>query len=104
MARSANFVVFALEPLQCPRSLSPGPIPRAHKMLRRIVSGFAVAAALVLFALPAFAQQRVALVIGNAAYPKGAISTSLANGGLVAEALPHIGFDIVRSEERRVGE
>jgi hypothetical protein len=68
-------------------------------MLRRIVSGFAVVATLFLFALPASAQQRIALVIGNAAYPKGAIGTSLADGGLVAEALTSIGFEIVEGAD-----
>jgi uncharacterized caspase-like protein len=67
-------------------------------MLRRIMSGFAVAATL-LFALPASAQQRIALVIGNAAYPKGPIAASLADGGLVAEALTSIGFEIVEGAD-----
>ncbi|MEA2930559.1 MAG: hypothetical protein QOG38_2987, partial [Hyphomicrobiales bacterium] len=68
-------------------------------MLRRILSGFAVAATLLFFILPASAQQRIALVIGNAAYPKGAIATSLADGGLVAEALTSIGFEIVEGAD-----
>jgi hypothetical protein len=69
-------------------------------MLRRIVSGFAIAAAMVLvFALPASAQQRIALVIGNAAYAKGPLKTSLADGGLVAEALTSIGFEIVEGAD-----
>jgi uncharacterized caspase-like protein len=68
-------------------------------MLRRILSGFAVVAALLVFALPALAQQRIALVIGNAAYPKGAIGASLADGGLVAEALTSIGFEIVEGAD-----
>jgi uncharacterized caspase-like protein len=68
-------------------------------MLRRILSGFAVMATLLYFVLPASAQQRIALVIGNAAYPKGAIGTSLADGGLVAEALTSIGFEIVEGAD-----
>jgi hypothetical protein len=68
-------------------------------MLRRIVAGFAVVATLILFALPASAQQRIALVIGNAAYAKGPIGTSLADGGLVAEALTSIGFEIVEGAD-----
>jgi uncharacterized caspase-like protein len=69
-------------------------------MLRRIVAGFAVmAATLLLFALPASAQQRIALVIGNAAYAKGPLKTSLADGGLVAEALTSIGFEIVEGAD-----
>jgi hypothetical protein len=89
-----------MEPLQCSRSFESGPITRENeKMLRRILSGLAVAATLLLFALPASAQQRIALVIGNAAYPKGAIATSLADGGLVAEALTSIGFEIVEGAD-----
>jgi uncharacterized caspase-like protein len=69
-------------------------------MLRRIASGFAVMAAMVfLFALPASAQQRIALVIGNAAYAKGPVKNSLADGGLVAEALTSVGFEIVEGAD-----
>src|SRR5436190_19048550 len=70
--------------------------------MRRLLSGFAIMAALfVAFALaaPAFAQQRIALVIGNAAYPKGPLQHSLADGGLVAEALTSIGFEIVEGAD-----
>ena len=69
-------------------------------MFRRFVTGFAVVAAMVfLFALPASAQQRIALVIGNAAYAKGPIKGSLADGGLVAEALSSVGFEIVEGAD-----
>src|SRR5689334_7924570 len=69
-------------------------------MLRRYLTGIAALAAL-LFCLiqPAAAQQRIALVIGNAAYPKGPIAHSLADGGLVAEALTSIGFEIVEGAD-----
>ena len=69
-------------------------------MLRRYLSGFiALAALLFVFAQPAAAQQRIALVIGNAAYPRGPLQTSLADGGLVAEALTSIGFEIVEGAD-----
>ena len=69
-------------------------------MLRRFILGFAaLAALLVMSALPAAAQHRIALVIGNAAYPKGPIAHSLADGGLVAEALTSIGFEIVEGAD-----
>src|SRR5438105_7120557 len=69
-------------------------------MLRKLLSGFAVLA-VVLFGLiqPAAAQQRIALVIGNAAYPKGPLQHSLADGGLVAEALTSIGFEIIEGAD-----
>src|ERR1043165_8188349 len=71
-------------------------------MLRKLLATFAALAALFVIALPAAAQQpqpRIALVIGNAAYPKGPLQTSLADGGLVAEALTSIGFEIVEGAD-----
>src|SRR5882724_11322910 len=69
-------------------------------MLRKYFSGFvALAALLFVFVQPAAAQQRIALVIGNAAYAKGPLKTSLADGGLVAEALTSIGFEIVEGAD-----
>ena len=73
-------------------------------MLRKLATAFAALAALLVIALPAAAQQpqqqpRIALVIGNAAYPKGPLQTSLADGGLVAEALTSIGFEIVEGAD-----
>src|SRR3954451_6325302 len=69
-------------------------------MLRKLLSGL-VATAAVLFVLiqPAAAQQRVALVIGNAAYLKGPLQHSLSDGGLLAEALTSIGFEIVEGAD-----
>ena len=72
-------------------------------MLRKLATAFAALAALFVIALPAAAQQpqqpRIALVIGNAAYPKGPLQHSLADGGLVAEALTSIGFEIVEGAD-----
>ncbi len=75
-------------------------------MLRKLAVAFAALAALFVMALPVAAQQqqqqqqpRIALVIGNAAYPKGPLQTSLADGGLVAEALTSIGFEIVEGAD-----
>src|SRR5947209_4030026 len=69
-------------------------------MLRKFLTACAALAALLLVSLaPAAAQQRIALVIGNAAYPKGPLQTSLADGGLVAEALTSIGFEIVEGAD-----
>src|SRR5262245_14734252 len=79
----------------------PGPKP----MLRRLSLGIAaLAAALFILAVPASAQQRIALVIGNAAYPKGPIAHSLADGGLVAEALTSVGFEIVEGADVNSGD
>ena len=69
-------------------------------MFRRLCFSLAAIAALMFVAIqPASAQQRIALVIGNAAYPKGPLATSLADGGLVAEALTSIGFEIVEGAD-----
>src|SRR4051812_25494332 len=69
-------------------------------MLRRLLVSFAaVVALLFVLVAPAAAQQRIALVIGNAAYPKGPLQHSLADGGLVAEALTSIGFEIVEGAD-----
>src|ERR1044072_163999 len=73
-------------------------------MLRHLlVSLAAIAVWCSLFAAPASAQQRVAFVIGNAAYPKGPIAYSLADGGLVAEALTSIGFAVVEGADVKSG-
>jgi hypothetical protein len=74
-------------------------------MFRRlVVSLAAIAAWCLLLAVPASAQQRIAFVIGNAAYPKGPIAHSLADGGLVAEALTSIGFEIVEGADVNSGD
>src|SRR5262245_31944865 len=57
-----------------------------------IVGAFVVAA-------PALAQSRVALVVGNSAYPSGPIASGLADAGLVAEALNSAGFEIVEGAD-----
>jgi hypothetical protein len=74
-------------------------------MFRRLlVSLAALAASFFLLAASASAQQRIALVIGNAAYPKGPIAHSLADGGLVAEALTSVGFEIVEGADVNSGD
>src|SRR5882724_4887805 len=100
MFRSALRRFSALKPLQSRAKLDSGAVLRADHMLRKFLSSIAVFAALFLVSLqPAAAQQRIALVIGNAAYPKGPLQTSLADGGLVAEALTSIGFEIVKGAD-----
>jgi hypothetical protein len=67
-------------------------------MLRHIAILVSSVLTLVAAAGPGCAQApapRIALVIGNAAYAKGPLPTSLNDAGLVAEALRSIGFDIV---------
>src|SRR5258708_5767427 len=66
----------------------------SRPLLRRLLRGFLVLAAFFfVFVEPAAAQQAIAMVIGNGACPRGPQQTSLADGGLVAEALTSIGFE-----------
>src|SRR5215470_3534667 len=54
------------------------------------------------FAPAAGAQQiekRIALVIGNAAYPAGALATTANDAGLVAQTLQAAGFDVVGARD-----
>src|SRR3954454_5648894 len=94
----------ALKPLQSQPKFRIR-VPLGITMLRRLLVSFAALAAMCfLFAASASAQQRIALVIGNSAYAKGPIAHSLADGGLVAEALTSIGFDIVEGADVNSGD
>src|SRR3954465_324807 len=74
-------------------------------MLRRLLVSFAaVVALLFVLVAPAAAQQRIALVIGNAAYLKGPLQHSLADGGLREKALTSIGFEIVEGADVNSGD
>jgi len=68
-------------------------------MFRRFLFVFAALTLFAAQAQPAAAEQRIALVIGNAAYPKGPLQHSLADGGLVAEALTSVGFEILEGAD-----
>jgi uncharacterized caspase-like protein len=67
------------------------------KRMRWFVAGLLAAAAAAI--MPASAQQRIALVVGNSAYERGAVRTALADAGLVAEALNGIGFEIIEGAD-----
>src|SRR5215510_15005167 len=54
--------------------------------------------------LAAMAQSRVALVLGNSAYERGPIRNSLADAGLVAEALNGVGFEIMEAADLDQGD
>ena len=56
-------------------------------------------AAGIFCARPVLAESRIALVIGNSAYAKAPLATALADGGLVAEALNGIGFEIIEGAD-----
>ncbi|WP_035654789.1 caspase family protein, partial [Bradyrhizobium sp. STM 3809] len=77
--------------------------------LAKINSRTVVGVVLCLLALaalprPAAAQQpapekRIALVIGNGAYPKGALATAANDAGLIAQTLQAAGFDVVGARD-----
>lgn len=69
--------------------------------LWRIICGLLVAIAL-LSSPPAQAQsseKRIALVIGNGAYPDGALATPANDAGLIAQTLQAAGFDVVGARD-----
>ncbi|WP_293800043.1 caspase family protein [uncultured Bosea sp.] len=69
--------------------------------LWRIVCGLVLAAAL-LGGQPAQAQsseKRIALVIGNGAYPEGALATPANDAGLIAQTLQAAGFDVTGARD-----
>ncbi|WP_293810739.1 caspase family protein [uncultured Bosea sp.] len=70
-------------------------------VLWRVVCGLVLAAAL-LSGQPAQAQsseKRIALVIGNGAYPEGALATPANDAGLIAQTLQAAGFDVVGARD-----
>jgi TPR repeat protein len=54
------------------------------------------AISLWLSALPAFAETRVALVIGNGGYAMGRLPNSTADADLMAKTLTGVGFDVIK--------
>lgn len=71
-------------------------------MVRGIIGALAVGMLAMLWAgSPAQSQSqpRIALVIGNANYAKGALKTPLVDGGLIAETLNSAGFEIVEGAD-----
>jgi hypothetical protein len=59
---------------------------------------FLAAALLLLVCQPAFAEKRVALVLGNSAYQNVArLANPVNDGAMIAATLKNAGFDVVRS-------
>ncbi len=56
--------------------------------------GRALVAGLALVAAPAFAEVKVALVVGNAAYPSAPLRNPVNDAGAIAARLKAIGFDV----------
>jgi uncharacterized caspase-like protein len=65
---------------------------------RRFPGRFFLAAAVMLLCQPAFAEKRVALVLGNSAYQNvPPLSNPINDGGLMAATFKQAGFDVVES-------
>ena len=47
----------------------------------------------------AHAEQRIALVVGNASYPAGAINSAANDAGLIAETLEAAGFEVTGARD-----
>ncbi|KMO29942.1 peptidase C14, partial [Methylobacterium variabile] len=68
--------------------------------LRHVVLALAALAGLLVSAVPSVAaERRVALVVGNGAYPGGALPTAANDAGLVAQTLQAAGFDVVGARD-----
>jgi hypothetical protein len=66
--------------------------------MRRIAPLFVAAVLLLLSALPAHADRRVALVIGNGAYKEGPLKNPVHDARDMAAALRSLGFDVILRE------
>src|SRR5579863_5287846 len=68
--------------------------------ISRMLSAVVVGAAFVIFAAAAqAANPRIALVIGESAYPEAALPTAANDAGLVAQVLQAAGFDVVGARD-----
>src|SRR5205807_5264131 len=80
----------------------PGAVGRIsmHGFVGRWLAMLALAG-ICFAAAPATAQseKRIALVIGNAAYPQGALATAANDAGLIAQTLQAAGFDVVGARD-----
>src|SRR5260221_6823803 len=70
-------------------------MPRIRKLVAALVALLALAFA----AVPAQAEKRIALVIGNAGYAAGALNTPANDAGLIAQTLQAAGFDVVGARD-----
>ncbi|TPK93366.1 peptidase C14 caspase catalytic subunit p20, partial [Mesorhizobium sp. B2-4-12] len=71
------------------------------RMLQKFLSSFVLLLVVAASATGALAQQqkRLAFVIGNAAYPSGALVTPANDAGLIAQTLQAAGFDVVGARD-----
>jgi uncharacterized caspase-like protein len=68
-------------------------------MQKTLMIGLLIAFGLVSSAVAQPAENRIALVIGNAAYQSGALQTPANDAGLVAQTLQAAGFDVVGARD-----
>ncbi|WP_018262880.1 caspase family protein, partial [Methylobacterium sp. WSM2598] len=74
-------------------------MPQAARRLIGFVVGLAALVLPLAGLRAAPAETRIALVIGNGAYPAGALATAANDAGLVAQTLQAAGFDVVGARD-----
>src|SRR5438445_413993 len=74
-------------------------LPGICAMRKILIIGLLAAFGLVSAAFAQPAENRIALVIGNAAYQAGALQTPANDAGLVAQTLQAAGFDVVGARD-----
>src|SRR5262249_23310032 len=70
-------------------------MPRIHHLLAALLAVISLGTATG----AAHAEQRIALVVGNAAYQAGALATPANDAGLIAQTLQAAGFDVVGARD-----
>ena len=65
----------------------------------RLVAALLVLVAFSVATEAAHAEKRIALVIGNAGYQAGPLSTAANDAGLIAQTLQASGFDVVGARD-----
>src|SRR5262245_42692601 len=75
-------------------------MPRIRTIIAALVALIAlIPLAFVLHPKAAGAEKRIALVIGNAGYQVGALTTSANDAGLIAQTLQAAGFDVAGARD-----
>ncbi|MGA7485438.1 MAG: caspase domain-containing protein, partial [Xanthobacteraceae bacterium] len=72
-------------------------MPKLRKVLAALLA--LISFALFFAASPARAEKRIALVIGNASYQAGALTTPANDAGLIAQTLEAAGFDVAGARD-----
>ena len=66
---------------------------------KRLIAACALWVSAFLPALPAAAEQRLALVVGQGAYESGPLPTTVNDAGLIAQTLTGAGFEVIQGRD-----